>query len=212
VKIPILFARTDSIYFDIPGCDVYDHQRDALTFNGHLPVIAHPPCRSWGRLRQFSKAPETEKHLAIFAIKTIQSNGGVLEHPAYSSLWQYMNLPQPGTGQDQYGGWTLPINQYCFGHLAEKKTWLYISGCSPKDIPSIPINLGYPQHCIRPSKTGISYKIVSKADREHTPFLLATWLIELWNVIHGPILTNQLSITNGNTSPRDSLVCITVDK
>lgn len=32
--VAILFARADSVYKTLPGCDVYDIERDALTFPG----------------------------------------------------------------------------------------------------------------------------------------------------------------------------------
>ena len=35
--VAVLFARSDSIYYQIPGCDVYDIERDALTFPGGIP-------------------------------------------------------------------------------------------------------------------------------------------------------------------------------
>lgn len=48
--VAVLFARRDSIYKLMPWANVYDDQRDALTWPGGTPVIAHPPCREWGRL------------------------------------------------------------------------------------------------------------------------------------------------------------------
>ena len=45
-KVAVLFARKDSIYKEFEQCDVYDIERNALTFSGGIPIIAHPPCRS----------------------------------------------------------------------------------------------------------------------------------------------------------------------
>lgn len=92
-KIAVLFARKDSVYKTIPECDVYDQERDALTWLGGVPAICHPPCRLWGRLRQFSTAPIEEKQLAIFAVDQVRKHGGILEHPSGSSLWDACNLP-----------------------------------------------------------------------------------------------------------------------
>ena len=45
-QVAVLFARADSIYKTLPGCDVYDIKRDARTWPGGCPVVAHPPCRA----------------------------------------------------------------------------------------------------------------------------------------------------------------------
>ena len=52
--VAVLFARADSVYKTLPGCDVYDIDRDALTFPGGNQVVAHPPCRAWGQLRYWA--------------------------------------------------------------------------------------------------------------------------------------------------------------
>jgi len=59
------FARPDSIYKSLPGCDVFDLARDARTYNGSYPVIAHPPCRAWGRLRSFAKPRPDEEGILV---------------------------------------------------------------------------------------------------------------------------------------------------
>jgi hypothetical protein len=84
--IAVLFARKDSIYKSFPDCDVYDIERDALTWPGGMPCIAHPPCRLWGKLRHFSTAPQSEKALGHWAIKQVRQWGGIAEHPASSGL------------------------------------------------------------------------------------------------------------------------------
>lgn len=176
-NVSVLFAREDSIYKSL-GADVWDKERNALEWPGGNPLIAHPPCRLWGRLRQFAKGDPEEKEYALWAVEQIRKYGGVLEHPAQSTLWKEAGLPLNGS-RDEYGGWTLPINQHTFGHRAEKKTWLYICGCEPKDIPDIPLVLGKATHCIRPTKSYPRLPSVTKAEREHTPPKLAEWLIEL---------------------------------
>lgn len=70
--IAILFARSDSIYKTIPGVDVYDKERNALSFTGGCPVVAHPPCRGWGRLRKFSNPEPGELDLAIWAVSQVR--------------------------------------------------------------------------------------------------------------------------------------------
>lgn len=103
--IPVLFARKDSVYKTLPGTDVYDVERDALTWLGGSALIAHPPCRAWGQLKYFAKPRPNEKELAVWAIENIRRWGGVLEHPYRSDLWKSLNLPLPQHFEgDAFGG------------------------------------------------------------------------------------------------------------
>jgi len=188
--VAVLFARKDSIYKTIPGCDVYDIKRDAQTFAGGMPVIAHPPCRAWGKLWYFAKPAPGEEELGIWAVDQVRRCGGVLEHPRNSLLWPECKLPYPGD-IDIYGGWTMQIQQWWFGHRAEKWTWLYIVGCLPSQIPAYELRLGPASHVIAQSrmrrKDGTRLRKgmlgwrpeVSKAERERTPEKLAHWLVKL---------------------------------
>lgn len=175
MQITVLFARKDSLYKRWMGVEVYDEQRNALSFVGQGPVICHPPCREWGRLRQFSKAPPGERELAIWAVSVVRSNGGVLEHPASSTLWDAMNMPKPGQGKDAWGGWTLEIAQCDFGHPAEKLTWLYIVGT--EKIPPLPPTRK-PTHVVKSAKRE-HLPICTHKWREQTPIYLTFWLIVL---------------------------------
>lgn len=188
--VAVLFARSDSVYKTMPGCDVWDIDRDARTWQGGAPVVAHPPCRAWGKLSYFAKPRHDEKDLAVFAVASVRQFGGVLEHPKDSKLWPTVGLPLPGQ-VDAWGGWTLPISQHWWGHRAEKFTWLYIVGCSPYAAPVIPLHLGDATHVIAQSrvrrKDGTRLRKgmagwrpeVGKGEREHTPPQLAEWLVEL---------------------------------
>lgn len=187
--VAVLFARGDSIYKALPGCDVWDIERDARTWPGGAPVVAHPPCRAWGQLRALANPRPDEKALALYSVDQVRKHGGVLEHPKTSTLWPVAGLPQPGT-RDAWGGWTLPISQIWWGHRAEKPTYLYIVGCAPADIPAMPIALGEAQYVCGSSgrrrdgsrlhKGDVGWRPeISKAEREHTPAALAEWLVEL---------------------------------
>ncbi len=173
--IAVLFARKDSIYKSISGCNVFDVDRDARNWPGGCPVVAHPPCRAWGRLRHFAKPLPGEKDLALWAVEQVRRYGGVLEHPNPSTLWPAVGLPAPGS-RDEYGGWTLPVLQFWWGHRAQKATLLYIVGCDPKDLPLIPLKLGIPTHTVSSSKKKDSRPEITKAEREHTPVAFAKWL------------------------------------
>ena len=191
-KVAVLFARADSHYKTLPGVEVYDMERDARTYDGPWPVVAHPPCRSWGRLAHMSKPRADERNLARLAVALVREFGGVLEHPAASKLWPAQRLPAPGAGRDSFGGWTLGITQHWWGHRATKATLLYIVGCEPADIPALPeLQLGEGTHVIaqdtRAGNGGKRLKagdfgyrpFVTHAEREHTPPELAAWLVEL---------------------------------
>lgn len=180
IRPVVLFARQDSDYKRL-DCDVFDIDRDARNYTGSLPVVAHPPCRAWGRLRQFAKPRPDEKGLALFAVDVVRRVGGVLEHPAYSSLWAAAGLPRPGCKPDEFGGWTLPVVQFWFGHRAMKATWLYIVGASPADVPVIPLVLGDAPRVIAQSYKRKSPRRMEVTDREReaTPPDFAKWLLAL---------------------------------
>jgi len=169
ISVAVLFAREDSHYKQLSGTDVYDIRRDARTYRGTGPAVVHPPCRSWGRLRQFAKPREDEKALGPFAVDVVRRNGGVLEHPAESTLFAHCGMPRPGRFPDKYGGWTLELDQFHFGHRAEKRTWFYIVGVGPDELPPIPHREGSPTHCVRPTKSYPRLPSITKAEREHTP-------------------------------------------
>jgi hypothetical protein len=187
--VAVLFARADSHYKALPGVDVWDADRDARLFPGGARVVAHPPCRAWGRLRKLANPRHDEPALAPWAVAQVRRFGGVLEHPAGSTLWQFAGLPCPGQ-RDEFGGWTLPIVQSWWGHRAEKPTWLYIVGCPPAAVLRIPLMLGEASHIVgSPGRRRDGSRLhkgdpgwrpeVSKAEREHTPPALAAWLVEL---------------------------------
>lgn len=179
-NVAVLFARSDSVYKTILGCDVYDVDRNALTFNGGLPVVGHPPCRAWGKLRHFAKPVEGEKELAFFCVDQIRQNGGVLEHPKHSKLWEAYGLPD-GQEVDEFGGFSLNVDQFWFGHKARKETKLYICGVNRKDLPQMPFAIGEPEYVCSMSKAKHRpvKKEISKAEREHTPIEFASWLIDV---------------------------------
>jgi hypothetical protein len=175
----VLFARRDSVYKMLPSCDVWDIDRDARKWPGGTPVICHPPCRAWARLRYFARPSPDEKELALFAVDQVRSFGGALEHPVGSTLWPEACLPVPGAGKDRHNGYTLPVNQNWFGHRAQKATLLYIVGCAPGELPPIPYNMEEPSHVVQTRKRDGSRPHITKSEREHTPILFAKWLVSV---------------------------------
>ena len=178
MPVSALFVRKDSIYKSLLD-DCYDIERDALTFSGNNAIVAHPPCRSWSRLRHFSKHKPGEELLALFAIDVIRRNGGVLEHPAGSALFNgYLHK---NSYIDSYGGYVISVNQHWFGHRAAKKTYLYIVGCPLSVLPALPLNFNAIE-CTVSSSVNIksrSKKEITKKEREQTPPAFAEWLINV---------------------------------
>ncbi len=180
-RVAVLFVRPDSVYFTLPGLEVYDRARNALLYPGGLPVICHPPCATWGRLAHFFPRRPGEHRLALWGLLQVRRWGGVLEHPKNSGLWTECHLPAPGR-TDRYGGFCVVFPQFWFGHRAEKLTRLYVCGCRPADLPPMPFVLGeapatvgrVKKYCL--GKPGHRPEVSHKA-RESTPEALARWLV-----------------------------------
>lgn len=167
-SVAALFVRSDSCYFDLAHVDCWDVTRDARSYTEPGPVVAHPPCRGWGRLSHLAKPRADELALALFAVDTVRRVGGVLEHPHGSKLWAARQLPRPGALPDDFGGWTLLVDQGWWGHPAPKPTWLYIVGCSRDDVGDLPVQL---------RRAAGRTMALSPADRERTPPLFAEFLV-----------------------------------
>jgi len=168
-NVAVLCAARSSYYFDL-ATDVWDARRDARLYDGNLPVVAHPPCRAFGKLRGMAKPTEVDFHLASHSVLSVQRCGGVLEHPAHSTLWAAENLPPPGYAADQFGGWTVPLLQSWFGHGAAKMTWLYVVGVSRADLPRFPLSLATADRRV---------ENMGKAERDRTPLPMAKYLLDL---------------------------------
>ena len=175
--VAVLFVRKDSAYKNLPGIDAYDAERDARTFPGGLPVIAHPPCRAWGVLAHMAKPRPGERDLALWAVDVVRREGGVLEHPHGSRLWKEKPLPQAGHGEDAFGGFTIEIDQYWFGHVANKPTKLYIVGLPRAALPPIPYKAGRAAKSMTGQVPGTAR--CTQYEREYTPPALIEWLLSV---------------------------------
>lgn len=176
--IAVLFARDDSRYKELDGYDVYDIHRDARNYCLSYPVLAHPPCRAWGQLSHMANPRPDEKQLAFFALAQVRLNGGVLEHPAGSRLWREANLPLEGEFPDEFGGFTIEVDQYDFGHVAHKKTKLYICGIAMRELPPPPpTNTAPTDRSICGNVKGT--KRCTQYQREYTPDLLIEFITEI---------------------------------
>ena len=180
-KVSFLFVSENSVYKTL-DVDAWDIKRDARNWPGGNACVAHPPCRAWGQLAHMAKPRPDEKELAVWVIEQVRKYGGVVEHPRLSKLWAHMGLPMPGK-VDEYGGYTLSVNQSWWGHLAEKSTLLYIVGCSQMRLPSLPISFNAIEYTVGSrikKKSGRrAKKELTKKQREETPIEFAKWLIEV---------------------------------
>jgi hypothetical protein len=127
-RAAILYVQADGIYATMPDVDLWPEDRDARTYAGDLPVVAHPPCATWGRYHQKAGGLGNDAGCFAAALESVRRWGGVLEHPATSQAWERYGMPNPMEGQDSHGGWTLAVFQHWWGHEAIKPTWLYIVG------------------------------------------------------------------------------------
>lgn len=136
-----LFVQKRSVYKTL-GLDAYDINRNALTYNGDMPVIAHPPCQLWSRFAPVNfkrwggdhNRPGNDGGLFEFALNTVRRCGGVLEHPAQSKAWDAYGLSAPtalGWQRTIDGSWVCEVWQSAYGHKAAKATWLYYIGVHP---------------------------------------------------------------------------------
>lgn len=169
MKVAALCVDRRSVYRLIDGVECYDKLRDARSYNGPWPVVAHPPCAQWGRLKGLAKANEEMKALGPLCVSLVRRFGGILEHPAASSLWSDQCVPRPAKSPHSAAGFTLSVSQSWFGHRADKPTWLYFVGIRPTDLAPLPC----------PQFNGEKMvEEMSVQEREATPIALARWLVE----------------------------------
>lgn len=134
--IAALFVTTDGVYYGLPDVTPWDLARDARTYAGPHPVIAHPPCERWGRY--WGGAPRKPHQYELgaddgcfaAALASVRRWGGVIEHPEGSHAWRAFGLnapPRSGgwVAADFQGGWTCCVEQGHYGHMSRKTTWLY---------------------------------------------------------------------------------------
>lgn len=137
--IAALFVQGDGCYQYLPGVDPWDIKRDARTYTGPYPVVAHPPCQLWGKFAKINygrwggehNRPGNDAGCFQSALNSVRQFGGVLEHPAYSYAWDAYRLPKPTTRgwvNSAPNEWVCEVWQSAYGHKARKKTWLFYSG------------------------------------------------------------------------------------
>lgn len=147
--VAALFVETGGSYYNLPGVEPWDEARDARSYAGPWPVVAHPPCQRWGKLWAGQplwikrvgerKIKGDDNGCFASALASVRRWGGILEHPWGSHAWAHfgLNIP-PREGRwimaDWFGGWTCCVEQGRYGHYARKPTLLYAVGA---DLPEL---------------------------------------------------------------------------
>lgn len=138
--IAALFVEKKGAYSGLDFVDLWDIERDARSYAGPFPVVAHPPCARWCRLAGLVQARwghQIGDDGGAFesALYSVRKWGGVLEHPAASKAFYHFGLPIPhplgGWQRGICGGWSCYVEQGNYGHPAKKATWLYCYGVEP---------------------------------------------------------------------------------
>jgi hypothetical protein len=180
--VAALYIDPRGPYPKLEGVECWDETRDARTYAGPHPVVAHPPCGPWGNLRHLSHG--AARDCAPLAVEQVRRFGGVLEHPRGSQLWAACGLPLPGELPDAFGGVTIEVEQVRWGHVARKRSWIYLVGV--RDVGTDPPPRE-PTHWIgggrhhtgarTPVPAGI--RCASSQQSRRTPPAFAEWLVSL---------------------------------
>lgn len=140
ITVAALFVERGGAYWDLPGVDPWDKDRDARKYQGPHPCVAHPPCQLWVNFAALNykryggehNRPGNDGGCFASALASVELHGGVLEHPAGSNAFKAHGLPRPvasGWNRTQRpGGWVCEVWQSSYGHQARKRTWLYYQG------------------------------------------------------------------------------------
>lgn len=166
-----------SIYKHLPGVLAYDVGRDAFSFKGGMPVVAHPPCRCWSRfLSNQAKPPDRFREMSLgrWCVEKVIENGGVLEHPAHSGLFEVLGLPTPNRQRVDPFLFSIEVRQADFGFPTEKRTWLLIAGVPISSMPPMPTLPATPRLFGTCQKPGLS-----QAGRSRTMQPFAEWLCQV---------------------------------
>lgn len=184
ITVAALYIDPRGPYPKMEGVDCWDEARDARKYVGPWPVVAHPPCRNYSKLRRMATGDDSD--CALIALEQVRRFGGVLEHPATSRLWLMINLPSGHA--DDFGGRRITVNQVQWGHVARKRTSLYIVGGGLEEQPPFPNAQpthwlsGFREHS-RTKQTGAAVppgiKVCSAQQRRRTPPLFAEYLVRL---------------------------------
>ena len=147
-KVAALYVEPNGCYVDFPAVEPWDEARDARTYAGPHPVVAHPPCQRWGRFWHGSTRKPHQYQLGAdngcfeAALVSVKRWGGVLEHPAHSKAFDHFALRRPEAGAGWqwdmlHDVWVCHVEQGHYGHSSRKGTWLIAAGVAFRDLPDL---------------------------------------------------------------------------
>lgn len=189
--VAALYVDRNGPYPSIPGVDCWTKERDARKYSGPHPVVAHPPCGSWGTLRHLATHAMNDRDCAPRAVEAVFLWGGALEQPARSKLWEYCGLPRPHERTNPAReGFSIEVEQVAWGHVARKRTWLFFFGIDVDLVMSGVRRGGTVTHWVSGSRKrwdgsirgGLvppGIKVCSDEQRRRTPLAFAEWLVSL---------------------------------
>lgn len=195
-KVAALYIDPRGPYPRMPEVDCWDEARDARTYAGPLPVVAHPPCARWSRLAESVAArfPGDPRYAVgadagcfASALAAVRAFGGVLEHPAQTKAWAAHGLTRPVPGRWTLSSseprlWVCEVWQSAYGHLCPKATWLAYCGHAPPiecDWRRPPGTHGVGEDSKRRRARGCGRPRASRFLARATPLEFAKFLVEL---------------------------------
>jgi hypothetical protein len=202
MNVQALFIDPKGVYPRLLGDEnCWDFERDARTYQGSDPVIAHPPCNLWVNMAQLNyrryggdhNKPGNDSGKFASALDNVMRVGGVLEHPAGSMAFEHFRLPKPRQGSWQRHTYqhrvsvngryftqesviyVCEVSQATYGCRAQKLTWLLFRG----NRQPTPMNWTITEGTHQIGWFDRKKPTLSKREASHTPEKFATALIEL---------------------------------
>lgn len=188
--VAALYVDARGPYPMMAAVDCWDERRDARLYAGPHPVVAHPPCGSYGSLAHL-RSDHSDKDCCPIAVEQVKRWGGVVEQPARSRLWDLCGLPSPGT-RDRLG-FAVEVCQVAWGHVARKRTWLYFVDVDSDNVLATIRHGGSPTHWVSGFRSSTAaapkrykangcavppgIKVCSAQQRLRTPPAFAEWLV-----------------------------------
>lgn len=191
MTVAALYVMANGVYSGFPDIECWGEDRDARKYDGPFPVIAHPPCASWGRMAErafgkvFNRNIGDDKGCFEAALASVRKWGGVLEHPEDSRAFYRFGLeipPRSGgwvssvDAHSNVTGWVCRVEQGHYGHRTRKATWLYACWC---DLPSLRWGRSCPVGYEPRARRGEAYTKLSRRQRAATPPEFAELLLSI---------------------------------